>query len=236
MIRLDEDHHVHSTFSDGRASVVDMALTARDRGLTELGFADHVRRESWWLPRYVQAVRRAREIVPGITLRIGVEAKVLDAHGTLDLPTDLTGIEQIVIADHQYPGDEGPVDPKLIRAALAAGAVAKNDVIDRLVDSTRRAVLAADRPVIIGHLFSILPKMGISHGLVDPARVEPLFDACLATNARMEVDERWRSPGSAVVERALARGVRVVASSDSHSQRPVGRYRYVADVAQRLAA
>lgn len=236
MIQLNEDHHVHSTFSDGHASVVDMATTARERGLTELGFADHVRRESWWLPAYVDAVERARTLVPEVRLRIGVEAKLLDMHGTLDLPLELAGIEQIVIADHQYPGVEGPEDPRRIRAALESGLLARNEVIDRLVDSTRLAVLAADRPVIVGHLFSILPKMGIAHTEVDPVRVDPLFDACLACNARIEVDERWRSPGSAVIERAFARGIRIVASSDSHSQRPVGRYRYVADVSRLLAA
>ena len=46
MIRLDQDHHVHSTFSDGQHTVLEMALAARAAGLTTLGFADHVRTDS----------------------------------------------------------------------------------------------------------------------------------------------------------------------------------------------
>ncbi len=106
-----------------------------------------------------------------------------------------------------------------------------NDVIDLLVTSTRRAIERCPRPVIVGHLFSVLPKVGIPHSRVDPERVEPLFEACIEHGARVEVDERWRSPGREVVRRALEMGVTVVASTDSHNTRTVGRYRYVASLA-----
>ena len=60
MIRLDEDHHVHTTFSDGRGTVSEMAEQARHVGLRQIGLADHVRRDSDWLDAYVAEVERVR--------------------------------------------------------------------------------------------------------------------------------------------------------------------------------
>jgi putative hydrolase len=226
-LRLDEDHHVHSTFSDGSGTVLEMARQAAARGLTTLGFADHVRRDSDWLDSYVDAVRLARLEVPDVDLRIGVEAKILDQSGTLDVPDRLDGIDQIVIADHQFPGIYGTMHPSVIKAAVADGSLSPLEVVRAMVESTRQAVLACPRDAIVGHLFSILPKVGIEHGSFSSSLVDPLLEACLLRNARIEVDERWRSPGIEVVERALRAGVRVVASTDSHNLRAVGRYRYV---------
>lgn len=231
-MRLDQDHHVHSTFSDGQASVLEMAQTAAERGLVELGFADHVRVDSDWLPAYIEAVQRAQTRVPGVRLRVGVEAKILDRSGRLDLPELPVGIEQVVIADHQYPGVEDPLHPKVVAQYLSDGLTTPQQVIEDLVESTRRAVLSCPREPIVGHLFSILPKVGIAHGSFSSSLVDPLFEACLERDARLEVDERWRAPGAEVVERALAMGVRVVASTDSHNQRAVGRYRYVRKLAE----
>lgn len=230
-IRLDEDHHVHTTFSDGRAGVFAMAEMARRRGLREIGFADHVRAETDWLAGYVREIQDTQEVMPGILLRAGVEAKILDTDGRLDLPDLPPGIEQVVIADHQLPGPHGPLHPRDVKRALEDGEVREDQVLKQLVESTRRAVLTCPREPIVGHLFSVLPKVGIAHGSFDPAWVDPILEACLERSARLEVDERWRSPGPAVVRRALDAGVHVVASTDSHKLGTVGRYRYVRELA-----
>ncbi len=63
---LDEDHHVHSAFSDDAVSTVaENVRAARDRGLRVLCLADHVRQASPWVPEFVAAVRELRP-APGI--------------------------------------------------------------------------------------------------------------------------------------------------------------------------
>lgn len=225
MLSLDHDHHIHSTFSDGRASPLEMVRAAERAGLTELGFADHVRRGSDWLPMYTHALTRLRRLT-SVRLHIGVEAKILDLDGRLDLPDDLGGVERIVVADHQLPSPAGLLRP--VKNSLDA-----ETIVRWMVTATRNAVLTCPRPVVIGHLFSILPKFGHPPP-EDPRWVAPLIDAALRRNAVLEVDERWRCPSGSVVEAFLLAGVQVVASSDAHKPAAVGRYRYVAELAEDL--
>ncbi len=108
LVALDEDHHVHSTFSDDAVSTVaDDVRAARDRGLRVLCLADHVRQGSAWVPDFVAAVRELRP-APDIEVLAGVEAKILNTAGELDLPPSLRGVDRVLIADHQYPGDLRP--------------------------------------------------------------------------------------------------------------------------------
>lgn len=90
---------------------------ARDRGLRVVCLADHVRQGSLRVPDFVAAVRELRP-APGIEVLAGVEAKILNSAGELDLPDSLRGVDRILIADHQYPGDHGPVPPQDMRDAL----------------------------------------------------------------------------------------------------------------------
>ena len=118
LVALDEDHHVHSTFSDDAVSTVaDNIRAARDRGLRVVCLADHVRQGSPWVPDFVAAVREVRP-VPGLEVLAGVEAKILNRAGELDLPASLRGVDRVLIADHQYPGDHGPVPPQDMQDAL----------------------------------------------------------------------------------------------------------------------
>ena len=56
-LALDEDHHVHSSFSDDAVSTLaENAAAARRRGLRVLVLADHVRQDSDWVPEFLSAV------------------------------------------------------------------------------------------------------------------------------------------------------------------------------------
>ncbi len=130
-VSLAEDYHVHSVFSDGVSTVADNVRAARRRGLRRLCLVDHVRRDTAWVPRFVAAVQPLREC-PGVDILAGVEAKILDRAGRLDLPVAagaLAGVDLVLIADHQFPADLGPVEPADMRAALSQGKVSPQEVI-----------------------------------------------------------------------------------------------------------
>jgi histidinol-phosphatase (PHP family) len=75
------DLHVHSTCSaDGVSSIVEYARRARDHGLAEVGFCEHVdldpRDQGYGFldpVRYDREMAAARAAVPGVRLRQGVE-------------------------------------------------------------------------------------------------------------------------------------------------------------------
>lgn len=123
-VALDEDFHVHSTFSDGASTLAENVAAARERGLRTLCLVDHVRRDTAWVPDFTAAVEQYRH-QPGLRVLAGVEAKILDSTGQLDIPPDLgsrVGIDLVLIADHQFPADNGPVHPAHVRAAIGYAA------------------------------------------------------------------------------------------------------------------
>src|SRR5476651_2034337 len=119
------DYHVHSTFSDDARSTVSENLAAASAaGLTEIRLVDHVRQSSTWVADFLTTVSAA-PIYADLKVLTGVEAKILNARGELDLPRDLVvgpgGVGAILIADHQFPGLDGAWTPDETRAKLAAG-------------------------------------------------------------------------------------------------------------------
>jgi putative hydrolase len=234
-LRLDEDLHVHSTFSDGADSIEANLAAAAQRGLARLGCVDHVRRDATYLPAFVESVRALQASTP-IELCAGIEAKILDAAGTLDLPPELAGVDFVYIADHQFPDETGPVSPRRIREAIATSELTSVEVVEELVNATIASMVryAPQFRIVLAHLFSILPKLGLDESTVTDEAISRLLSAAHLTESAIEVSERWRCPSERIVRMAAARHVRLVAATDSHRAADVGQYSYVARVAAAL--
>jgi len=223
---LDEDHHIHSTFSTDAVSTLEQNVAAAQRlGLRVICLADHVRRDSTWVPEFTTAVARLRPTA-GVRLLAGVEAKILDVSGRLDLPGDLPGVDRVLIADHQFPGEYGPVHPRDLRAALASGQRSPAEVIDGLITATGRALAQVARPQL-AHLFSLLPKVGLDEAQVPGPALDQLARAAHRAGACVEVNEKWGCPSGRVIRAMAGAGVRLVASTDSHDCAAVGGYQRV---------
>jgi len=230
-VALDEDFHVHSAFSDdARSTVAENVAAARQRGLRTLCIADHVRRDTSWVPELAVAVGKYRGS-DGPRVLAGVEAKILDTAGRLDLPPGLDGIDLVLIADHQFPADDGPAHPDQVRSAIASGTLAGAQAIEQLCAATAGAARAADQAAgprgLIAHLFSLLPKIGLAEPMVPAPLLAWLAAELAAAGAMVEVNEKWACPSARTVAALLRAGVPVVAGSDSHHCRDVGVYRSV---------
>ena len=235
-VRLDEDYHVHSTFSDGASTVAENLEAAGERGLRLICLADHVRRDTRWVPEFVAAAGAARDRSQ-LAVLIGLEAKIWDAAGHLDVPDAIGGVDLILVADHQFPGPDGPVHPNLIRSAIERGALAPSEAIAGLLAATSAALTRVTGPrPLLAHLFSLLPKIGLSERAVPDAALHALADRAAATGALLEVNEKWGCPSARTVAAFAAAGVRVVAGSDSHHCRDIGRFAGVRRTVDAVAA
>jgi len=235
------DHHVHSTFSDDAASTLaENVAAARAVGLTYLRLVDHVRASTTWVPEFlaaVDAVVDADSGQPGtLTVRTGLEAKILNSAGLLDLPPGLRtgpgGVDRVLIADHQYPSPQGPWSPSRVLAERAAGLTAAT-VLDTLIVATIRAMGSAQHAQL-AHPFSLLPKVGLTEHDLHEDHLAALASAAAATGTWVEVNEKWGCPGIRVIHAMLDAGVTLVASTDSHHRRDVGRYPLVAELTEGL--
>jgi putative hydrolase len=230
--RVHEDNHVHSTFSDGKGTIAENIAAAEAIGLTRLTCVDHVRVGTEWAPQFVRAVREANATTE-IELRCGLEAKLLDTEGHLDLPVDLGGADLLYAADHQVPLASGPAHPREVKAALEDGSMRADEVLAAIVESTANAVRRYD-DVVVAHLFSVLPKIALEESDVRLALVDELAEVVASAGARIEIDERWSCPSARTVRPFVERGVPVLLSTDSHRPSAIGRYQYCLDVLSEL--
>jgi putative hydrolase len=231
-IALDEDFHVHSTFSDGASTLAENVQAARARGLRTLCLVDHVRRDTAWLPDFVAAVSRYRGQSgmggqSGMRVLAGVEAKILDDSGTLDVPPGLDGIDLVLIADHRFPAAAGPLHPDEVRAAIEDGGLRPAEAIEQLCEATAAALGCADRQPLLAHLFSVLPKIGLDEAMVSEPLLAHLAKRVVHADAMVEVNEKWSCPSARTVTALARAGVSLVAGSDSHHCRDIGVYRSV---------
>jgi DNA polymerase (family 10) len=118
------DLHTHSTYTDGRASIEQMARRARDCGLEYFAVTDHSRRltmvhgldperlhEQW------REIEQIGTHLDGITILRGIEVDILE-DGSLDLPDEVLAELDWVVASVHYKLEQDPQEMtrRLVRA------------------------------------------------------------------------------------------------------------------------
>jgi DNA polymerase (family 10) len=138
--------HCHTDWSDGGATLAEMAAAARERGLKYLGIADHSRSAGYAGGLSIERVRAQWKEIDelnatfGDSFRIfkGTESDIL-ADGSLDYPDEiLAGFDYVVASVHsgfQLPRDE--MTRRIVRAV-------SNPRVTMLGHPTGRLLLARD--------------------------------------------------------------------------------------------
>jgi DNA polymerase (family 10) len=98
------DLHVHTRSSDGRSSVIEMALAAEKSGLEYIAIAEHSQHLSIAsgldpsrLLKQIEEIDRLNEELDGFTILKSIEVDIL-SDGQLDLPDDVLGKLDLVVA------------------------------------------------------------------------------------------------------------------------------------------
>lgn len=111
LIELDDivgDLHMHTTTTDGKATLREMAAAARDRGLHYIAITDHSKRVSMArgldekrLRRQWKEVDQLNDELDGLLVLKGIECDVLEKGG-MDLPDDVLAEADWVVASLHY--------------------------------------------------------------------------------------------------------------------------------------
>ncbi len=98
------DLHMHTTASDGKNTLAEMAAAARQRGYEYIAITDHSPAlamarglDADALRRQIEEIREFNDSDPGITVLAGIEVDIL-AGGELDLENDVLSELDVVIA------------------------------------------------------------------------------------------------------------------------------------------
>ena len=212
------DLHVHTTYSDGKASVLEMAEAARALGYDYLAICDHTPNvrvvpglDADDVRRQGEEIAAANELVAPFRVLRGIECDILP-DGTLDLPDD-------VLAELDW-----------VQASVHAGQRATRDAI------TKRVLEALRHPSVscLSH-----PKGRIiNHRPENALDLERVYEVALEEGKAVEVNglpDRL-DLRDVHVRLAIEAGVPIVCSTDAHSTRGLGNMRLAVATARRGGA
>jgi DNA polymerase (family 10) len=206
--------HCHTTWSDGRATLEEMARAAEALGAEYLTVTDHSRTAGYAggldvdrLRRQWDEIARVQEQV-GIRLLRGTESDILE-DGALDFPDAvLEQLDVVVASVHaRMRMDEGEMTRRLVRCMSLPVFKIWGHALGRLL---------LDRDPFACRVEDVLDALARSKGAVE-VNGDP---------RRLELEPRW-------LRAATARGIPVVLSVDAHSVRDLGYLRWSVATARR---
>jgi DNA polymerase (family 10) len=118
------DVHMHTVETDGRNTIEEMALAARERGYQYLAITDHSKNLAFAnglddkrAVEHIARIRAANEKIEGIRIFSGVEVDIL-ADGDLDLSNDVLAQMDVVIASvhSQFNQEPAKMTERLLKA------------------------------------------------------------------------------------------------------------------------
>jgi DNA polymerase (family X) len=209
------DLHAHTTWSDGKASVLEMAEAARDRGYEYLAICDHTPNvrvvpglDADALRRQGEEISAVNDVVAPFRVLRGTECDIR-RDGELDLPND-------VLAELDW-----------VQLSLHAGQRDDEELL------TRKVVEAMRHPAVrcLSH-----PKGRIiNHRPPNALRLEAVIDVALETGVAIETNglpDRLDLRDEEV-RMCVEAGVPIVCSTDAHSVRGLNNMRLSVATARR---
>ncbi|HSW45333.1 MAG TPA: DNA polymerase/3'-5' exonuclease PolX [Phycisphaerae bacterium] len=209
------DLHVHTTASDGRSTIEQMAAAAKQRGYSYLAITDHSRSSVIAnglsidkLRRHTEIIRAANEKLKGITLLTGIEVDIL-SDGSLDYPDKvLAELDWVVASVHSAQGQD-------------CGKV------------TARTIAAMENP----HVHAIGHPSGRLLGKRDAMDLdwEAVFEAAARTGTVLEINASWQRLDlkDVHVRQALEAGCFLAISTDAHATDQLEQIRFGVTTARR---
>ncbi len=99
------EQHVHTDYTDGINSPVEIIEKALALGCERIVFTEHVQRRSKWIFKFKEAIKLLRNQYSGkIEIYLGIESKLIDMDGQIDcLPEYLKDIDLIIGSVHGFP-------------------------------------------------------------------------------------------------------------------------------------
>jgi len=199
------DLHMHTTWSDGRDSIMHMVLSSRQLGYEYVAITDHSER-SWAsrkllsleVPLQREEIDTVRSHAPGIEILHGVEVDIMP-DGSLDFKDEtLEGFDIVLASLHDANGQDG------------------RRLTDRYLQAMRHPLVN-----VITHPANRSPALSDGYEL----DFDRLFEVAVETGTAMEIDG---APGhldmdGRVARRAADAGVTIAINSDCHRAEALGR-------------
>lgn len=221
-MRFFADYHTHSKYSDGRATISEMAKAARKQGLEEIAITDHgprnigtgVKNTEQYLKIRTEA-RKVSEELGDFKVLCGAEANIVDLEGGIDVPKKIyRELDLLLVGLHPY------ILPNDLETAWEY--VLKNRLHKHL-GGIRRKVVNTNTKTLVEAMYKHDVDI-ISHpGLEMPLNLEEVARACAATDTAYEINVGHNYQNPADIVQVARHGVKFVVDSDAHFTETVGK-------------
>ncbi len=209
------DLHCHTIASDGRNTIEEMALAARERRYEYLAITDHSASHGFGndvapdeLRRQIERIRDADASLQGIRVLAGSEVNILP-DGQLDYDDELLGELDWVVAS--------------VHTSFAMGEQAM----------TERVIAAMEHPLVdtLGHPTGRLIERREPYAI----DLGAVFEAAARTGTLLEINANpdRRDLSDTHARNAIAAGARIVIDSDAHRTRTLANMRWGVATARR---
>ena len=212
------DLHCHTVWSDGKATVEEMGMAARERGYDYLAICDHTSNVRVVPGLTAEQVRRQGEEIADVNERLapfrilrGIECDILP-DGRLDL-------EDAVLAELDW-----------VQISLHAGQRRQRRELTRVVCEAMRNPYASALSHPKGRILNHRPENALD--------LDEIFEVALETGIALEINglpDRLDLSSSHAAD-ALHAGVKLVLSSDAHSARGLVNMEFALATARRAGA
>jgi histidinol phosphatase-like PHP family hydrolase len=221
------DAHTHTTFSDGRDSVMENARAAEAAGLEAVVIADHILGPVDWLDQMLSEVEAADSACK-VKVLAGAEGTILNRDGEVTVSAEVAERLDLVLVDFggqtQGIGREPPADAARLMENVTAAVVSAchNPVVDAIA-----------HPLNLGRFPAVLSP--VDFGARPLIRMATAF---AETHTAFEIMNQlpWWYPEHSIeritaeyadVLRVFTRyGVEFVLGSDAHCHGAVGNFRW----------
>ena len=231
-MKLSADYHTHTTFSHGKGSIIDNAVSAKNAGIKVLGITDHgFSHPAFGIrPRKIKAMQEQIKIAKdqtGVDVLLGIESNIIGIDGTIDIkPKHYDQFDLIIAGLHKFVLYKpytyvALFFPNFFREKILSGKPSKS-LIERNTKTYINVI--KNNPVdIISHI-----NFGAFSNPVEVAKVARDY------NTRIELNAKKTHITDEELYEMANTGVHFVINSDAHSPNRVGEISLVLKQLERV--
>ena len=220
--RLKSDWHTHTVYSrvgpylHGKGRIIDNARAAAKKGLEQVAITDHGPTDFYGLsmkniPKMREDIAKALKKFPGLKIKLGVEADIVDTPNGLDVPPEDFAKFDFVNAGYHYVPNCHMI-ANWLSFRMPCPAFVREKMRKQNTERLVRALKSND--------IYILTHPG------DKAYIDEhaVAKACEETGTLVEINARHRHPDMDDLRIYEQYDVKFAISSDAHRPKHVGRY------------
>jgi len=205
------DYHMHTVWTDGENTSLEMYNRAIQEGLNSILFSEHARKTSAdWFLKFSDEIRSLPK--SSCQALVGVETKVVDFDGAIDSVDQILEVCDLVMASvHRFPGEK---DMKKM-----CSDIDKKEALKIELDLSL-AVLENKRVNILGHPFG----MSIRRFNIQPTEddFKQIIKKAAETGIAIEVNSHYHDNSWEIINWCKEFGALISLGSNAHNVNKVG--------------